>query len=165
MKPNLLHAVVFVALIIGSPFSQSAEPPAVLPSRLIVEVKTSTVNDAGTDADIWMAMTVNVGGNVNTTTFMLTGQGAGNANQKGKTTTYNMPTPIGNNLQFLSSVVLINGMNGDSPGWHVENVKIVVEDTKGEKWTILDNRVNRWLDTKEKVGPALGLSFRLPLTK
>jgi hypothetical protein len=92
----------------------------------------------------------------------------GNENEQGKSVTYRVNAPPGVTNENLVGLTLVNGMNGNKPGWFVHSVEITGFTPAGSDFCIvrmLD--LNRWLDTGEHKlpddGPARPLLMRTPI--
>ena len=69
-------------------------------------------------------------------------------------------------LLNISGLTLINGMNKKGAGWRLEKIRIAVRDSQGNFWWLTEGRnhylpINKWLDTKDRNGPAEAIPFLL----
>lgn len=125
--------------------------------KLKVVVKTGSKLYSGTDAHIYLALVLPGGGLV----YRLPTRREDL--EVGEMDVYDLALLDGPNLQDLLGLVLVNGMTGPSPAWRLLWIKIQAYDESGHSWGLVDAIVERWLDAKEDVSPALVLPLQRPL--
>ena len=130
--------------------------------KLTITIKTSNIDGAGTDADIFLVTSIR-NNPVSPGTSLRLPDLPGNENERGESTVYTIDAPRRDMTpEKLCAFTLINGMNGNAPGWHVDRVSIEGADSNGKNWLLVDHELRRWLDTKEVSGPAAPLNLLTP---
>ena len=129
-----------------------------------VEVATSNLDGAGTDADIYFLIAWRNAAEARGSSLRLPNQ-PGNDNEAGASVLYqfNAYLPIAD-LDQIVSLALVNGMNNNRPGWHVRRVEVDAVMDNNEAWNLVDTEIDRWLDTKAETGPAVVLPLKVPFT-
>jgi hypothetical protein len=63
-------------------------------------------------------------------------------------------------VQDIIALTLVNVMDKDNPGWHVQRVDVYTRNQSGQEFrlTLGGSGVYRWLDTKQPGGPAAPLA-------
>lgn len=133
--------------------------------KLKVVIETTGTGDGGTDANIYLGATWHDGNGSDGSVFELPSRKSDF--EKGQTSTVGVSIPesarlYGVPLGALGTFMLINGMNGDRPGWHVRAVHIFGYADDGHTYLLSDTTVDRWLDTKENSGPAVVIPVKSP---
>lgn len=129
--------------------------------RFNVDITTSDRENAGTDASIYLVFSIKGAPRSSGAVVKLPHKGGDD--ERGKSTRCSIDAPPGVTLDNLVGLTLVNGMNGDRPGWHVAEVTIKGYTEQGsEYWVVQSQRLDRWLDTKEPAGPAAALELFTP---
>jgi len=124
--------------------------------KLKIAIKTSSEAFAGTDATIFIGLISASGGRV----YRLPTRREDL--EVGRLDVYTVLLPDGPDLEELAGVVLVNGMNGQSPGWRVLWVKVDGVDSEGRSWRFVDTIVEKWLDVREGGAPLVALPVLRP---
>ncbi len=124
--------------------------------KLKVVVKTGSKLCSGTDAPIYLVLVLPGGGKIYRLPTRREDLEAGEMD------IYDLALQDGPNLQDLLGLVLVNGMTGPSPAWRLLWIKIQACDETGHSWGLVDAMVERWLDSKEDLSPALVLPLQRP---
>ena len=122
-----------------------------------VDIKTSDIKYAGTDSNIYLLIGWKTGG----VTVRLPDQ-PGNDNVQGQSTSYKFAIHLPEDLEQIVSLSLVNGMNKEHPGWHVESVNIEAVTDDNSSWKLCAVQLGRWLDTKESTGNGVVLPLKDP---
>ncbi len=161
-----LSAVLGVLALAGAGAALKPRMQADTLVRFKIEVHTGNVDKAGTDADIFLVFTVRNGPVSNGVCVKLPDL-KGNENEKNSTANYEIPSPRPDiTTDSLVGLTLVNGMNGNDPGWFVDTVSIKGYTAANIEYCVVDAGSpgqDRWLDTKEKAGPAAPLTMRSPI--
>ena len=168
MKDTTLRFIMgFVFLyscIIVVPARAQEIPSGRLIKQVVLWVETSNIKNAGTDADIYLSICWIQNGRGKGLIYDLPDL-PGDDNEKGETELYAFEILDNIQLRDIAAILLINGMDGDAPGWHVKRVKMAVRDSAGQQWLIINSNINTWLDTKEPNGPVEPLPIEVKSTK
>jgi hypothetical protein len=124
--------------------------------KLKIAIKTSSDQFAGTDATIYLVLAVGDGGRI----YRLPTHKS--ELEAGKTDIYKVSLTDGPELGAIRTMMLVNGMDGQSPGWKILWVKIDVVDSDGHAWKLVDAMLQRWLDVKDNLAPTAFLPLLHP---
>jgi hypothetical protein len=84
--------------------------------------------------------------------------------ETGKLDIYPVECPDGPDLEAITHVLLVNGMNGPNPAWRVLWCRLEAVDAQGRSWLLLDEMLECWLDISEGRAPLTFLPLSRPLT-
>ncbi len=83
----------------------------------------------------------------------------------GKLDIYEAAVPSGPDLEDITALLLLNGMNGPNPGWRVLWVKLEAVDSAGASWLLADHMLERWLDHKDGTAPVAFIPLQRPFPR
>ncbi len=83
----------------------------------------------------------------------------------GKLDIYEAEIPDGPELETLTSLLLVNGMNNANAAWRVLWVKVEAVDALGASWLLADAMLARWLDHAEGMAPVAFIPLKRPFTR
>lgn len=117
---------------------------------LHIDFLTGNKKKAGTDAKIFVGFILDAGKGI---TFLVPDE-PGNDHEKNRSTPHRLA--LGSfdlDSHSIKGMFVVNGMNGDSPGWFLEKVSMFGRDVNGKCWQYTNKSLSRWLDTKQATGP------------
>ncbi len=124
--------------------------------QLKLSIKTSSKTFSGTDAHVYLV-------------FVGTGDGRiyrvptrpGDL-EAGKLDIYHLECPEGPELETLTALLLVNGMNGSNPAWRVLWLRIEALDAQGRGWLLADTMLEQWLRSSDADAPVAFIPLRHP---
>jgi len=175
MKLSSRSATFAAGLVLGGAALlgvAGAPAPAIKPApgfggitlkKLKFTFETSNVHEAGTDADIYIAISYRTPSECGGSLFLLPTHQADM--EKGRTDTYSVNLPPGCKIDEvemdrIAAITVINGMNRDRPGWHIASLEIKGYASDGHSYLLASGAVGRWLDAASGEGPALPVALR-----
>ncbi|MEZ4921504.1 MAG: PLAT/LH2 domain-containing protein, partial [Saprospiraceae bacterium] len=113
--------------------------PGSPPIKYIVEINTSNVTDAGTDANVYLKIRGNKG---ETDEIRLNSLISGDAFERFKTDKVEL---LATDVGTISSITIRHDNSHTNPGWHLANVKVYKGSRYGTTPIFFD--ANRWLES------------------
>jgi hypothetical protein len=124
--------------------------------KLKLSIKTGFARFSGTDARIYLGLGLRNGG-----AFYRLPTRLGDM-EAGKLDLYEAELPTGPELDEVTALMILNGMNGVNPAWRLLWARVEVVDATGHSWLLADEMVERWLDVREGAAPGVFLKLRTP---
>lgn len=128
-------------------------------TKLKLSLKTGSEPFSGTDARIYLVFCGRTAGRIYEVPTR-----AGDL-EVGKLDIYEADVPSGPDLEDLTALLLLNGMNGSNPAWRVLWVKLEAVDSAGVSWRLADHMLERWLDHKDGTAPVAFIPLQQPFAR
>lgn len=128
-------------------------------TKLKFSVKTGLKSFSGTDAHIYLVF---CGAGAERIYRLPTRPGD---LETGKLDIYPAECPDGPELDAVTHVLLVNGMNGSNPAWRVLWCRLEAVDAQGRSWLLLDEMLECWLDSAENRAPLTFLPLQRPFVR
>lgn len=128
-------------------------------TKLKLSVKTGLKSFSGTDAHIYLVF---AGPGVEQVYRLPTRRGD---LEVGKLDIYVAECPDGPELEAVTHVLLVNGMDGIRPAWRVLWLRLEAVDTEGRSWLLADTLLERWLETNEDRAPVAFVPLQQPFVR
>jgi hypothetical protein len=85
--------------------------------------------------------------------------------EAGKLDIYLAECPDGPELDDITSVLLVNGMDGNNPAWRILWARLEAVDAAGKSWLLADAMIERWLDSTDERAPLAFVPLKRPFAQ
>lgn len=124
--------------------------------QLKLSIKTSSKTFSGTDAHVYLVF---VGAGADRIYRVPTRPGDLEA---GKLDIYHLDCPEGPDLDAVTALLLVNGMDGSNPAWRVLWLRVEARDAQGRGWLLADAMLERWLRSSDTEAPVAFIPLQRP---
>ncbi len=126
-------------------------------TKLRLSLKTGSQSFSGTDARVYLVL---VGSHTERVYLVPTQPGD---LETGKLDIYPVECPDGPDVDDVTHVLLVNGMNRPQPAWRILWARLEAVDANGRAWLLADAMVERWLESSPDRAPLAFLPLKRPV--